>query len=1100
MRILHLISDPGSVARLSSACNGMRGFDNAYVLLWPSLYHAPECAKTKGRVKVVVPGSAEYRALLRAPADVIWVHGAYQQAIRFVLAYKGEARIAWSALGQDYAGYIETAKRGVGLKPRIAGLFARYKLSWILPSEHLRFFRRVDYFSIRDKRDRDALRRMLPATVRQVPFFYDSVKVNEHEAAFVARTLDPWAGVKALGGTGTIRFDANGGTGAMPEVYCEGAAVPHLPANMFARDGYMFAGWSLFRKGAVMWGDRASASGMPFVNGAVKLYARWSGFRCVVRFHANGGVGEMPEFSFLYGIPTSLPNNSFVKAGLFFKGWSQTENGKVVWKDGAPISEPLATNETVDLFAIWTQELPPGAKLPVGFYGIRFHCNDGTGRSVVYGFDHESLLRTPRLSEMGWESPNYEFLGWSQSFAGEKIAYHDGATTFAPVAPGEIMNLYAIRRPMSDQVNLPSVKINFNVNRGSGEMAPLEVKAWKPAKLPRCQYERRFFTFGGWSLSPQGEALWKDEDEITMPPMRGGTIVLYARWIGFECTVVFDKNLGMGKMPDFRFTFGELAKLPKCTFRRPLHVFAGWATTPLGPVNWEDEGLVREPPCRDFKTTLYAKWKGERVTVRFDPNGGIGTMSELTFNVDGRVNLPVCAFTKKNRRCAGWAFSPHGAIAIRDGGIAEDIPFKHHSATLYAVWVATKAGDDHKESGHAGAFGPKNPMRILHIVSGKLFVGGIIRTFDSIPSIDNHYILITTISPFDTSGIKGREKLEIVNPKSDRYHELLKSNEFDVVWLHGASMYQVQFTNACSSKPIIVWSVFGFDYVDYDSRWLMGPRTTFQWWKGEPFIAKFKRLVLWGMSCLGVSRLSRSQHGRFFRRIDFFSCVLKEEEPLLRKLLNRDAKNIYFSYILKFTNYAKPPKLVNLDHKMVWVGNSATLANNYWDIFPLIAQSKEYGVVSPLVYGTDGWNRGPYAEPIEKCAYRYFGDKFTAITHFLPFDEYAKLIEGCAAFVFGHRRQQAVGNILMAIRRGGCVFLDARSPVYKFCLRRGFKVYTLDDLKLGISKVVEDFKPYQKKNAKIANTTMSVQETLAKIHKSVRQVQGECERRRSQNG
>ena len=270
MRILHLISDPSAVVRLSRACDEMRGFDNAYVLLWPSPRHVSECVKTDGRVKVVVPGSSEYSTLLHAPADVIWVHGAYERTIRFVLAYKGSARIAWSALGSDYAEYIGAAKKS--MKPRIAGFFAKHKFAWLLPSEHLKFFRRVDFFSLRNKSDKDALRRILPTTVRQIPFFYDSLRVNEHETAFIARVMDPWVGTKALGGTGTIRFDANGGTGVMPQVYCEDAVKMRLPANTFERKGYTFAGWSVSRKEPTRWSERAYATGIPFINGEACLY------------------------------------------------------------------------------------------------------------------------------------------------------------------------------------------------------------------------------------------------------------------------------------------------------------------------------------------------------------------------------------------------------------------------------------------------------------------------------------------------------------------------------------------------------------------------------------------------------------------------------------------------------------------------------------------------------------------------------------------------------------------------------------------------------------------------------------------------------------
>ena len=72
--------------------------------------------------------------------------------------------------------------------------------------------------------------------------------------------------------------------------------------------------------------------------------------------------------------------------------------------------------------------------------------------------------------------------------------------------------------------------------------------------------------------------------------------------------------------------------------------------------------------------------------------------------------------------------------------------------------------------------------------------------------------------------------------------------------------------------------------------------------------------------------------------------------------------------------------------------------------------------------------------------------------------------------------------------------------MYDFCIRRKFKVYTLDDLNRGIDVVLAEFKQYQKQNIRRVCNYTSVKETLAKIHKSVVIVQGECLRRRKHNG
>ena len=45
----------------------------------------------------------------------------------------------------------------------------------------------------------------------------------------------------------------------------------------------------------------------------------------------------------------------------------------------------------------------------------------------------------------------------------------------------------------------------------------------------------------------------------------------------------------------------------------------------------------------------------------------------------------------------------------------------------------------------------------------------------------------------------------------------------------------------------------------------------------------------------------------------------------------------------------------------------------------------------------------------------------------------------------GHRRQQAVGNVIMALWMGAKVFFVSGSPVYDFLIKRGFFVFLLED-------------------------------------------------------
>ena len=77
--------------------------------------------------------------------------------------------------------------------------------------------------------------------------------------------------------TGTIKFDANGGSGSMDDM----TVVTHdedrdLPANTFTKAGYTFLGWPTSANDQVVKGDQAPADNLiTWKNQTVTLYAQW---------------------------------------------------------------------------------------------------------------------------------------------------------------------------------------------------------------------------------------------------------------------------------------------------------------------------------------------------------------------------------------------------------------------------------------------------------------------------------------------------------------------------------------------------------------------------------------------------------------------------------------------------------------------------------------------------------------------------------------------------------------------------------------------------------------------------------------------------------
>lgn len=77
-------------------------------------------------------------------------------------------------------------------------------------------------------------------------------------------------------GTYTVRFDANGGSGAMNDATMWVGLPQALPRNAFTQDGPYFVGWATEEGGEAVYADGASVLNLAPVGESVTLWAVWS--------------------------------------------------------------------------------------------------------------------------------------------------------------------------------------------------------------------------------------------------------------------------------------------------------------------------------------------------------------------------------------------------------------------------------------------------------------------------------------------------------------------------------------------------------------------------------------------------------------------------------------------------------------------------------------------------------------------------------------------------------------------------------------------------------------------------------------------------------
>ena len=156
-----------------------------------------------------------------------------------------------------------------------------------------------------------------------------------------------------------IHFDANGGTGTMPDQNIKIGERPTLNANQFSNTGSSFYNWNTAADGTgTSYPDLYQLTSDLGQDGdVITLYAQWNTpEHFYVHFDANGGTGTMQDQEFTISDPAvPLIANAFTRTGYVFRGWNTAADGSGTHYDDMEAVRDLSIidNDVITLYAQW---------------------------------------------------------------------------------------------------------------------------------------------------------------------------------------------------------------------------------------------------------------------------------------------------------------------------------------------------------------------------------------------------------------------------------------------------------------------------------------------------------------------------------------------------------------------------------------------------------------------------------------------------------------------------------------------------------------------------------------------------------------------------
>jgi len=228
--------------------------------------------------------------------------------------------------------------------------------------------------------------------------------------------------------------------------------------------------------------------------------------------------------------------------------------------------------------------------------------------------------------------------------------------------------------------------ITYHANGGTGAPPSQQTELDKVFTLSTVVPTRSGYTFIGWaeSVTATAPTVYPGDQLIQVA---ANNVTLYAVWKENNNTLVYDANGGTEAPPSQQVPPGEIT-LSDIIPIRTGYTFLGWSENQNATIPTTEAGQSINITGTGGRTvTLYAIWQTNTYSVKYNANGGSGTMANIVHTYDIARNLTANAFTRTGYLFIGWATSNSRIVAYDDQASATNLTFTNGAVVeLYAVW------------------------------------------------------------------------------------------------------------------------------------------------------------------------------------------------------------------------------------------------------------------------------------------------------------------------------------------------------------------------------------------------------------------------------
>ena len=485
-----------------------------------------------------------------------------------------------------------------------------------------------------------------------------------------------------------------------------GSQIGGLDKLTITKEGYILTGFSY--NGLII------TDGMVYNYASdIEVEASFREIRYTIEFNANGGFGSVSSKNLSYNDEYVLPTTGYTKTGYKFIGWSKTNDGEVIENQVSMLSS--VDNSVVTLYAIYE-----AIEYEISFENssemIKIHYGDVISNlptlkdnpserflgwsyngveikdGMLYGYDSDIKL-TANFEEKVYYI-YLDALGGSLENSVIEMCYGDliDLSKYIPQAPAgyNFIGWDLTETTMPDynlnvKAKYEGIKYNiyFNANGANGNMTFQQATYGEPTKLKANQFAKDGYVFIGWSLSSNGEILYKDESYVNV---KVGGLTLYA--IFEEATYKINYNLAGGKVTNNPTTYTISSDY---VFNKPTkegYKFVGFYT--------EDGKLVESTLGLSGNLYLTAKYEAITYNITYTSDLSIDiNLLPKVYSKDNVVNFD--SLTKLGYEFMGWYLN--GKLVTSTLNMTGDIKLEARFKIIeYKITYVLNGANNHQDN------------------------------------------------------------------------------------------------------------------------------------------------------------------------------------------------------------------------------------------------------------------------------------------------------------------------------------------------------------------------------------------------------------------